>query len=156
MVAGVNKAGRLCDNAVIWSAIYDRRGRELSAPPRLLLYADVRRGRLAALLSREGTEPQDIGVGILRLMYVLGLRALGLTWFRRPCRRPAGAMRCSKIGAARHIDCIFRPFCPRPDQRRWAWRAHFSPNFHRRTPGFPRLFHRPDGTLSTSTMAAGD
>jgi hypothetical protein len=118
MAAEVNKAGRLCDNAVIWSAIYDRGGRELSAPPRLLLYADVRRGRLAALLSREGTEPQDIGVGILRLMYVLGLRALGLTWFRRPCRRPASAMCCSKIGAARHIDRIFRPLCPRPEQRR--------------------------------------
>jgi hypothetical protein len=24
---------------------------------------------------------------------------------------------------------------------------HFSPNLHPRTPGFPRLFHRPDGTL---------
>jgi len=47
------------------------------------LEPDVRRGRLAALLSLEGAEPRGTDLGILRLMYDLGLRALGLTWFRR-------------------------------------------------------------------------
>jgi membrane dipeptidase len=47
------------------------------------LAPDVRRGRLAALLSLEGAEPLGTDLGILRLMYDLGLRALGLTWFRR-------------------------------------------------------------------------
>ena len=47
------------------------------------LAPDVRRGRLAALLSLEGAEPLGTDLGILRLLYDLGLRALGLTWFRR-------------------------------------------------------------------------
>jgi membrane dipeptidase len=39
--------------------------------------------RLAALLSLEGTEALAGDIGILRLMYDLGLRAVGLTWFGR-------------------------------------------------------------------------
>lgn len=42
-----------------------------------------RQGRIAALLSLEGAEPLGTDLGILRLMYEVGLRALGLTWFRR-------------------------------------------------------------------------
>lgn len=47
------------------------------------LAPEVRRGRVAALLSLEGAEPLGLDLGILRLMYELGLRGLGLTWFRR-------------------------------------------------------------------------
>ena len=47
------------------------------------LAPEARRGRLAALLSLEGAEPLGLDLGILRLMYELGLRGLGLTWFRR-------------------------------------------------------------------------
>lgn len=42
-----------------------------------------RRDRLAILLSLEGAEPLGMDLGILRLLYTLGLRALGLTWARR-------------------------------------------------------------------------
>ncbi len=43
----------------------------------------TRRGRVAALLSLEGAEPLGTDLGILRLMYQLGVRVLGLTWARR-------------------------------------------------------------------------
>jgi membrane dipeptidase len=39
--------------------------------------------RLGVLLSIEGTEPLAADLGILRLLYELGLRAVGLTWFGR-------------------------------------------------------------------------
>jgi membrane dipeptidase len=39
--------------------------------------------RLGVMLSIEGTEPLAADLGILRLMYQLGLRAVGLTWFGR-------------------------------------------------------------------------
>jgi membrane dipeptidase len=47
------------------------------------LDAERGRGRLAILLSLEGAEPLGLDLGILRLFYDLGLRALGLTWARR-------------------------------------------------------------------------
>jgi len=47
------------------------------------LAPETRRGRVAALLSLEGAEPLGTDLGILRLMYQVGLRALGLTWARR-------------------------------------------------------------------------
>lgn len=43
----------------------------------------TRNGRVAALLSLEGAEPLGTDLGILRLMYQVGLRMLGLTWARR-------------------------------------------------------------------------
>lgn len=47
------------------------------------LDVDRSRERLALLLSLEGAEPLGMDLGILRLLYGLGLRALGLTWARR-------------------------------------------------------------------------
>jgi membrane dipeptidase len=44
---------------------------------------DRRQGRLAIMLSLEGSEPLGLDLGVLRLLYALGLRALGLTWARR-------------------------------------------------------------------------
>lgn len=40
-------------------------------------------GVLAGILSLEGSEPLDGDLGVLRLFYQLGIRAVGLTWNRR-------------------------------------------------------------------------
>ena len=47
------------------------------------LAPDEQRGRIGALLSLEGAEALGTDLGVLRLLYGAGLRALGLTWFRR-------------------------------------------------------------------------
>lgn len=42
-----------------------------------------RNGRIAAMLSIEGAEPLEGDLGVLRMLYRLGIRMIGLTWYYR-------------------------------------------------------------------------